>query len=209
MALSRDDFHQKLEDFHSKLMGGVVLAWTVLHALEPDDSRPPVPDRLRLVWIVLTRALQRTLIVELAKIYDPDARAISLQNLVGIAKRQAPDLLPHAAPEEVKRKSREIAKSLKDLKVLIGAWRNKHLAHLDEIPGPLFPVDRGKLWETIREVVDGYRWLAAAHGVPPKSWDDMEVMLRRQALDLKALILQTGPPGASLTPGELRELFPA
>jgi len=128
-------------------------------------------------------ALLDMAVIQFAKVFDRDARAASLLNLLGAAGRDT-SLVPGHTSAEVDVVSAGVQQSKKVLDWL-RPTRDQRLAHADANPAPVGPLLLKEFDSLVEEVKSAFNWLSTAHDGRVVGW---EYPLRRVEEDTSQIV---------------------
>ncbi len=158
----RAEFHRKLDELRTIISDGIAYfyAWRGLMIENDDDAK--ALNRYRGFFLPAQAALRWTALIQLAKVFDRDRRAVSLSNLLQEAKSN-PSLLtpymPTQALEQVEAQVKANESVLKSLKHL----RDTRLAHHDVIVPTSVPLPYGNVIQLVEDIKDMYNTLRYGH----------------------------------------------
>jgi hypothetical protein len=114
-------------------------------------------------------ALREAALMQFAKVFDPDARAVSLWNLLRAA-REDMSLVSGRTSAEVDEERRRLRQSKKMITGLMRT-RDQRLAHEDANPAPPDPLLVKDLDRLVEDVQSAFNWLSTAHDGNVVIWE--------------------------------------
>lgn len=176
--MTRAEFRRRLDKLRGVITRGLwyYTAWKSLLLHDTSklswslEEQNKVLGRFNGFFTPVGSALLGAALMQFAKVFDPDARAVSLWNLLGAA-RQDTSLLPGRTSAEVNGVSRRFRQSRKVLTGLMRR-RDQHLAHADANPAPADPLLLKEFDGLVEEVESAFNWLSTAHDGRVVKWNE-------------------------------------
>ena len=175
--MNRDEFGKRLGRLQEVLGGGLACytAWKRLALHDPSkvswslEEQNEVFGRYRGFITPVAYALHHTALMEFAKLFDIDRRAVSLTNLLAVA-RQDTSVIPHAGESDVRKISAQLRQSAR-IRARLKRMRDQQLAHVDAEPVPVGPIRNTELDELVDDVKAAFSFLWMAHNGGTVSWE--------------------------------------
>jgi hypothetical protein len=177
MADKRQQFKQRLEQLQEVIMSGLSFyaVWNKLRLHDEKevswslDRQNQILGRWNGFFTPVGIGLQRMAMLEFAKVFDPDARTVSLTNLLKEAERDR-SVIPHAQASDLTDISGRLQQAEATLKTIV-TLRNQRLAHADARPDPLPPLMSQQMDSLIEDIKFAFNRLSAAHDKNVYSWN--------------------------------------
>ncbi len=119
-----------------------------------------------------------------AKILDEDSRTMSLRNLLGAARKNIKQLLPHITPQEFDELEKRILEH-EPVRGKIEQLRNQYLAHLDANPQPVPELIKGDIDKIHQGTPDIFNDLSVAQDRSRYYWSTQS---RRSAWETSEIL---------------------
>lgn len=156
------EFKRQLDELGRVISDGIAyfVAWRVL-MVEDEDSAHAL-NRYRGLFLSARSALLGMALMQFAKVFDKDPRAVSLRNLLGLAKENRENLTPHATDGNLLDIDRKIEDS-ESLLHRLKCYRDQRLAHHDSTVTGDTRLLYGEVTKLIEETKSMYNSLTRAH----------------------------------------------
>jgi len=205
--MTRDEFKRQLEMLQVQIFQGLVChaVWHRLYFHEEGEAPPSIEEtnrvfeRFKSFFKPVRVALQDTMLLQFAKVFDTDSGAISLPNLLAAARKDNPNLAPTATTQELREISRLIKGVRATLKNKLRPLRHKRLAHTDPQPQDVsFQVSElDSLVDTMKEAFnrlssahnnEGWHWGLALDEVSRATTDILSILAEAENRRLAELV---------------------
>lgn len=205
MQNTTQSFKNDLIKLHDVLFAAFALwaVWNAVRLHDPSkiewsiDQGNQVLGRWNGFFTPVGRALHHLVIVEIAKMFDHDSRAVSLTNLLDRARNDA-SLVPHAQPNDLA----DISLRLQNVSPTIATirqLRNQWFAHADAQPATLQSLPSQDVDSLIEDVKVVFNTLSRAHDGNVYSWASaLEKCARDTSSILRVLVTEIGRVEAEL-----------
>jgi hypothetical protein len=130
--ISTEDFKRQLDELRTIIWEGVACFWAWRGLLVMDEESAKGLNRYTAFFYPARESLRRVTLLQFAKVFDRDRRAVSLRNLLGKAMGDRQNLCPRATDEELTQLVVQIDKNEPLLNRLKGV-RDQRIAHHDAI----------------------------------------------------------------------------
>ena len=130
--MERQEFKRQLDELGRIILEGIAY-FTVWHGLvAEDEDTAKALNRYRGLFLPAQIGLKWMTLLQFSKVFDRHSKAISLSNLLTVAKQNPGELIPHATKENLRDIEQKIENS-KDLLTRLKRVRDKRIAHHDAI----------------------------------------------------------------------------
>ena len=162
MVMTPEDFKRRLEELHQSVIAPGLAFYAVYKALWPTGQVLGVINRFIGFFGLVRVALHGMMLMQFAKVFDKDSRAIGLTNLLRSAKEDVNRLTPHATRTDLEEMLTQLLKHEKQLEK-IKRIKNTRLAHLDSRPYERVPLPKGELDRLVEAIQSVFKQLSYAH----------------------------------------------
>lgn len=186
MKIDGSEFARQVGEL-AKQISQASLAYTVALALWPTPEVVDTMNRWLNFFSPTRDACHVTFLMGFAKVVDEDGRAMSLTNLIRLAKEDPSQFVPNLSLSDLEGMEVQIAAHAGVLES-IKLRRNQYLAHLDALLDPDLPLIKGdidRLNETLKEVLNR---LSMGYGGSFTSWTFMEKRAEEQTRDVLRIL---------------------
>jgi hypothetical protein len=129
------EFKRQLDELRRIISDGVAYFSVWRGLMVEDEVSAHALNRYRGMFLPARTALHWMMLLQFAKVFDPDTRTISLRNLLTIAKANRESLTPYASEENLQKLEEQIDTN-EDLLKRLKSLRDQRIAHHDaEITG--------------------------------------------------------------------------
>ncbi len=142
-GMAPEEFKRQLAEL-SRVVFAASNYFVIWKALWPTEEAGETINRHAHFFSPVRNALRGMVLIELAKMFDGDANAISLTKLVATARRGGSRLVPNSTNDDMRRLARQLDQ-YNDLRNRIKQMRDQHLAHLDPSPLVHAPLPLGEI----------------------------------------------------------------
>jgi hypothetical protein len=163
----REEFKRQLQELRQVISDCVAYfsAWRGLMVEDEESAR--ALNRYRGLFLVSRDALQKMLLLQLAKVFDPDPRTTGIRKLLSAARENRENLIPHVTEEDLRDVEHRVDAS-EDLLNRLKRYRDQRLAHHDAIDEDMrlsddMRVRFGEVRDLIEEVKSIYNLLEEGH----------------------------------------------
>lgn len=156
------EFRSQLEQLQWVIIRGLAYFQVWRDLMVEDEASARGLDRYRGVFQPAREALREMALLDFAKVFDDDRKAVSFRNLLKEAKRDPQKLIPHRTDETLLAIEERLEANKAVLDSLKKA-RNKRLAHHDPIVPRDSSVTYGPFLRLTEDVKTMYNLLSAAH----------------------------------------------
>ena len=161
IVMTRDEFKRQLQELRDKVFLEALAYYELWQALWPSTEIVGTLNRYIGFFGPVRRALWEMMFIQLAKLFDRNPKAISLWQLLDVAKEDM-SLVPHIAQEELDRMRDQLPAHENTLQAL-KQLRDQQLAHLDVNPSQYKPIPKGEFDRLIDDMKGLVLQLAWAH----------------------------------------------
>lgn len=160
--MERSEFKRQLDELGTIITDSIAyfLAWQGL--MVDDEVSAHALNRYRGLFLPARNALLWMTLMQLAKVFDRDTRAVSMRNLYTAAENNRKNLTPYATEEDLRDIGQKIDTSESLLKRLKG-FRDQRLAHHDAIVAGDVSLPYGDVRKLVEEIKSMYNSLTRGH----------------------------------------------
>lgn len=185
--MDRQEFNRQLDELSTVISDGIAYfsVWRGLNV--GDDESAKALNRYRGLFLPTKVAMQNMTLMQFAKVFDRDLRAISLRNLLIAAKENRENLTPYAT----EKKLHDIENGIDASENLLGrlkSYRDQRLAHHDSFVARDMPVFYGEMQTLIKDVVSMYNVLRVGHKKAVVAFDPLAKEVERHTTQVVQLI---------------------
>jgi len=156
--MERQEFKRQLDELGKIILDGIAY-FTVWHGLMADnEDTAHALNRYRGLFLPAQIGMKWMTLLQFSKVFDRHAKAISLSNLLTVAKQNSGELIPHATKENLRDLEQKIDNN-KDLLTRLKRVRDKRIAHHDAIIAGDMSLLYGEMRELVEEVKSMYNSL--------------------------------------------------
>jgi hypothetical protein len=170
--MERQEFKRQLVELHNMIADGIAYfsAWCTLRVEDKDSAQ--ALNRYRGLFLPAQIALQSQTLMQLAKVFDKHPRAISLMNLLTVAKENRLNLTPHATEKELQDIEEKINNS-ESLLTRLKRYRDTRLAHNDAIVAGDTSLPYGEVNKLAENIKSMYNSLTKGHDRSVTSFEQL------------------------------------
>jgi hypothetical protein len=133
--LKPQEFKRQLDELRTIITDGIAYFSVWRGLMVEDEVSAHALNRYRGMFLPARTALHWMMLLQFAKVFDPDTRTISLRNLLTIAKADRESLTPYASEENLQKLEEQVDTN-EDLLKRLKSLRDQRIAHHDaEITG--------------------------------------------------------------------------
>jgi hypothetical protein len=160
--MKREDFKHQLDELGTVINDGIayLLVWRGL--MVEDEESAKALNRYRGMFIPARSALLKMALMQFAKVFDKDTRAISLRNLLTAAQSDTITLTPHATESDLARISQDIY-AIEDILRRLKNHRDQRIAHHDAITKSDVSITYGEVTKLVEDIKTMYNSLTKSH----------------------------------------------
>jgi len=168
--MEREDFKHQLDELGKVITDGIsyLLVWRGL--MVEDEESAKALNRYRGMFLPARSALLKMALMQFAKVFDKDTRAISLRNLLTAAQNDPINLTPHATESELTQISQDID-AIEDVLRRLKNHRDQRLAHHDAITESDASITYGEVTKLVEDIKTMYNSLTKSHDRSITSYD--------------------------------------
>lgn len=168
--MERQDFKHQLDELGKVITDGIsyLLVWRGL--MVEDEESAKALNRYRGMFLPARSALLKMALMQFAKVFDKDTRAISLRNLLTAAQNDPINLTPHAIENELTQIRKDID-AIDDLLRRLKNHRDQRLAHHDAITESDASITYGEVTKLVEDIKTMYNSLTKSHDRSTTSYD--------------------------------------
>jgi hypothetical protein len=124
------EFKRQLDELRTIITDGIAYFSVWRGLMVEDEVSAHALNRYRGMFLPARTALHWMMLLQFAKVFDPDTRTISLRNLLTIAKADRESLTPYASEENLQKLEEQVDTN-EDLLKRLKSLRDQRIAHHD------------------------------------------------------------------------------
>lgn len=178
-----EEFKKQLGELRTIITDGIAYfsAWYSIANL--DESQAKALNRYRGFFLPARNSLKSMALLQFAKVFDKDYRAVSLRNLLTAVNNNPNLLTPHAEENDLQDIMAKIDTNEKLLAPLKNL-RDQRLAHHDSSISEDTSLTYGQVKQLINDLKDMYNLLSRGHERSTTSFDHITSEAERNTLDV-------------------------
>jgi uncharacterized protein YaaQ len=164
------EFKRQLDELRTIIADGIAYfsAWRGLKVEDEDTAQ--ALNRYRGLFLPAKIALESQALMQFAKVFDNNPKAVSLRNLLTAANENRQELTPYATEEDLQEIEQKITYS-ENLLTKLKHYRDTRLAHHDAIVAGDTTILYGEFSKFVEEVQSMFNSLATGHNQLVTSFD--------------------------------------
>lgn len=193
------EFSRQLAELRSVITDGIAYfsAWRGL-MVEDEDSAHAL-NRYRGLFLPARNALLWMTLMQFAKVFDRDPRAISLRNLLTEVKKDREHLTPYATEKDLQHIEQRV-KANENLLEKLKQFRDQRLAHHDAITADDMSLPYGDMKQLAEEVKSMHNSLAKGHDRSITAFESIALDAERHASEVVRVMREERDRAIQRTP---------
>lgn len=184
-----EEYKNQLHELRNLISDGVAYfaAWCEIENLDEDSVH--ALNRYRDFFVPVQLSLKHMAILQFAKVFDRNPRAVSITNLLNTAKANPGVFAPHAEINDLQ-KVEDMINNNEKLRNNLKSFRDQRLAHHDKVLSRNQPLLLGQMKKLIDETKEMYNILSLGHERSSAAFDSLYNEVKHSTSSVKQIMLE-------------------